>query len=203
MYISCFLFQQPGTIGTVSSNRNSQAIRTWYFYFPIRAGGLEVHDPMVEMFCLRAGLKPEPARVYGKEMEMDERRYEEARERWENSAFVGYYAMREGFMSFEEYVAFPAVRMTRLGEWLVRYDAQLAVPAPLDVNSTPLVRAAVGGRGWMEKKWREMSYYEKWIVGVFGEEVVDMFGGLEIVDRTLIPVGMVGLFKSSRMRWEQ
>jgi len=38
---------------------------------------------------------------------------------------------------------------------------------------------------------------------MFGEEVVRMFGGLEVVDRNLIPVGMVGLFRSSRMRWEQ
>jgi|HubBroStandDraft_6_1064221.scaffolds.fasta_scaffold7330736_1 hypothetical protein len=30
-----------------------------------------------------------------------------------------------------------------------------------------------------------------------------MFGGLEVVDRNLIPVGVVGLFRSLRMRWEQ
>ena len=74
----------------------------------------------------------------------------------------------------------------------------LATPVVL----TPSIGAALGG-GWMGGNWMQMNYYEKWIVSMFGEEVVRMFGGLEVVDRNLIPVGMVGLFRSSRMRWEQ
>jgi hypothetical protein len=42
--------------------------------------------------------------------------------------------------------------------------------------------------------FEQMDWYEQWIVSLYGEEVVwQRFGSL---DPTLIPVGMVQLFKS-------
>jgi hypothetical protein len=176
-----------------------------YFYFPIRTGGLEVHDPMIEMFCLRASLFPEPESAFKKQIELDLLHYDDLKENWENSTpNVALYSPGVSgveFMSFEEYTAFPA-RLLRLETWGSCYMNQLSVPIPSAVMMTPFVGAALGG-GWMGSTWMEMNYYEKWIVSMFGEEVVRMFGGLEVVDRTLIPVGLVGLFRSSRMKWEQ
>lgn len=40
-------------------------------------------------------------------------------------------------------------------------------------------------------------------VSLHGEEVAKRFGGLNIVDTTLIPVGMVQLFKTSRMKLDE
>jgi hypothetical protein len=48
-----------------------------------------------------------------------------------------------------------------------------------------------------------MNYYEWWVMSLYGEEVVSKFGGWDAVDPTLIPVGMVQLFRSSRMKLDQ
>src|SRR5262249_7455676 len=105
------------------------------------------------------------------------------------------------FASFEDYVAYPA-RLVRLPVWQTAYAGHLQVISHIDVGSTPSIEAALSA-GWMDENWNEMSFYHTWIVSMFGEEVVRVFGGLKVVDPDLIPVGLVGLFRSSRMRWEQ
>ena len=54
-----------------------------------------------------------------------------------------------------------------------------------------------------ERQWDSMDWYEKWVMSLHGEEVAKRFGGLNIVDATLIPVGMVQLFKTSRMKLDE
>ena len=50
--------------------------------------------------------------------------------------------------------------------------------------------------------WHSMSPYWKWVVMLYGPEMVDTFGGLQIVDLGLLPMSMVGLFKSGRVSWQ-
>ena len=54
-----------------------------------------------------------------------------------------------------------------------------------------------------ERQWDSMNWYGKWVMSLHGEEVAKRFGGLNIVDATLIPVGMVQLFKTSRMKLDE
>ena len=128
-----------------------------YFYFPIGAGGLEVHDPMVEMFCLRASLISEPESLYAEGINMDLTYYNNVKESWENLSAMPYPPGLPGmeFMPFEEYT-FPA-RFTRLESWRWRYIAQLSVATPADVVLTPSIGAALGG-GWMGGNWIQMNY---------------------------------------------
>jgi hypothetical protein len=57
--------------------------------------------------------------------------------------------------------------------------------------------------GWKDGPGHALDWYGKWVVNMYGEEVVRKFGGLEVVDPNLIPIGMVELFKSSRMKLDQ
>jgi hypothetical protein len=62
---------------------------------------------------------------------------------------------------------------------------------------TPVVQMFLGsGDG---RTWVSMDWYEQWIVSLYGQEVVKRFGGLEVVDPTLIPVGMVKFFRNSKV----
>lgn len=47
-----------------------------------------------------------------------------------------------------------------------------------------------------------MKPYWKWIVAVYGEEVVNRFGGLQIVEPGLLPMGMVKMFKDRKVNWD-
>ena len=44
--------------------------------------------------------------------------------------------------------------------------------------------------------------YLKWVAGLYGKEMREMFGGLGVVDKGLLPMGMVGLFRSGRVKWQ-
>lgn len=43
--------------------------------------------------------------------------------------------------------------------------------------------------------------YWKWILGLHGPEVLSRFGGLNIVDNGVLPIGMVSLFRSQGISW--
>ncbi|KAH7024468.1 uncharacterized protein B0I36DRAFT_331472 [Microdochium trichocladiopsis] len=47
-----------------------------------------------------------------------------------------------------------------------------------------------------------MKPYWRWIVAMYGPEVVAKVGGLRIVEPGLLPMGMVRMFKERRVQWE-
>jgi len=102
------------------------------------------------------------------------------------------------FMSFDEYTA---LRESWLSNWGASYCNMLESPTPRTVVLVPKVREVIGNGG--SRQWASMDWYERWVVSMYGEEVVRKFGGLEAVDPNLIPVGMVQLFRSSRMKLDQ
>jgi hypothetical protein len=162
-----------------------------YFYFPIASGGLELRNPMIELFAVHRDDPLQPESAFAEEMEKDRERYRTLGEKWESSTtYVPY--LSPDFMSFEEYVS---RRETRLPSWGDQYSCLLSVLEPTMMPIAPNVH---GGRPWLN-----MDYYERWVVSLYGEEVVSKFGGWDAVDPTLIPVGMVQLFRSSRMKLDQ
>ncbi|PPQ76753.1 hypothetical protein CVT26_000142 [Gymnopilus dilepis] len=106
------------------------------------------------------------------------------------------------FMSFEEYIS---LRESGLSSWGNSYRHMLDLPPMRSVVQVPKVRELmeVKALGATRRAWSSMDWYEQWIVSLYGEEVVSRFGALEAVDRNLIPVGMVQLFRSSRINLDQ
>lgn len=92
------------------------------------------------------------------------------------------------------------VRETWLPTWRTCYERMLLVPAAAEMELTPEVEAFFEGGGG---NWYGLDWYGKWIAALYGDEVVKRFGKLEVVDPTLIPVGMVQLFRKSRMKLDE
>lgn len=105
------------------------------------------------------------------------------------------------FMSFTEY---ESLRESWLSGWGQSYNHMLETPNQRQVTLMPEMRQLTANwSGWKDGPGPELGWYGKWIVNMYGEEVVRKFGGLEVVDPNLIPIGMVELFKSSRMKLDQ
>lgn len=105
----------------------------------------------------------------------------------------------DDFMTFEE---FAALRESWRQSWGDAYGHMLASPSVHPVCLVPSVRELVQ-RPKSSKVWRSMDWYEQWVVSMYGGEFVKKYGSLEAVDPNLIPVGMVELFRSSRMKLDQ
>ncbi|KAI1165022.1 hypothetical protein F5B18DRAFT_210497 [Nemania serpens] len=50
--------------------------------------------------------------------------------------------------------------------------------------------------------WHVMDPYWRWVAQLYGPEAIARFGGLDIVEPGLLPMGMVGLFRDKRVRWQ-
>ncbi|GLB44597.1 putative reverse transcriptase (RNA-dependent DNA polymerase) [Lyophyllum shimeji] len=158
-----------------------------YFYLPISSGGLELRHPMIEMFALRRASEAwTPDSVdFQALMQYDESLYKLQKENWESGPPHYKGVVKAQFMSLDEYLA---LRETWLFQWRNCYDSMLEVILLEDVELTPAVESFLSQGN---KKWDDLDWYQQWIVSLYGEEVVKRFGGLEVVDATLIPVGML------------
>lgn len=59
-----------------------------------------------------------------------------------------------------------------------------------------------GSRGILAN-WYAMEPYWKWVVQLYGPGMISKFGGLRVVDPGLLPMGMVSLFRSGRVNWQE
>jgi len=172
-----------------------------YFYFPMDGGGLEVHDPMIELFAVRDPIEEVHEETpLTKTKEEDENDYRILKEKWQTTTYNQFRYLPQvstEFMPYEEYIS---ARETRLTSWHAKYVVYLAVATPKNLIAAPVVEASLKTAG---HDWNNLNYYQKWLVSMFGDELVQKFGGMEIVDPTLIPLVMVQLFKGSRMKWDQ
>ena len=48
-----------------------------------------------------------------------------------------------------------------------------------------------------------LGFYDRWIMALYCEELTAKFGSFAIVDPALIPVGMLQVFRGTKVRWEQ
>jgi len=144
--------------------------------------------------------------LFTKRIEHDQREYKRTREVWDqdsdNRRARGHLLLQLGsdqFMTFDE---FTALRESWRKTWGDAYRHMLDAPFIRPVSLVPQVRELVDNLE-TSKLWRAMDWYEKWVVSMYGGEFVKKYGSLEAVDPNLIPVGMVQLFRSSRMKLDQ
>ncbi|KDR74024.1 hypothetical protein GALMADRAFT_141768 [Galerina marginata CBS 339.88] len=146
---------------------------------------------------------------FPKRIEHDYKAYAELKEAWEQNRdnlrrktrwdVTDADKKKEEFMSFEEYTS---LRESWLSSWGNSYLDMLGWPAIRPVALVPKVQETLALTS-SRKDWNSLDWYAQWVVSMYGEEVVRKFGGLEAVDPNLIPVGMVQLFRTSRIKLDQ
>ncbi|KIJ23932.1 hypothetical protein M422DRAFT_195338, partial [Sphaerobolus stellatus SS14] len=173
-----------------------------YFYFPISRGGLGLKNSAIDLFSVQQTTETYKE-GFTRELEEDQERYIEAKEHWEAGyGFIGSKIKRtkdlqEPFISFKEY---QSVRMLGLQHWYNRYQKMFQKLQPVEIGELPSMKSAVDTMGW---HWAYMDWYNKWIVSLYGEDIIANFGSMEIVDPTFIPVGMLEVFKTSQLKLDQ
>ncbi|KAI1201705.1 hypothetical protein F5X97DRAFT_11386 [Nemania serpens] len=116
------------------------------------------------------------------------------------------------FLSFDEYVRYREDLSYDFSGNLTRvFERLLEVPAAgggIRVASDAVRGGieALGGssqsRTGITSNWYAMEPYWRWVAQLYGPEAIARFGGLDIVEPGLLPMGMVGLFRDKRVRWQ-
>ena len=183
---------------------------------------MELRNPVVPLLNMRQDIRQSPERILERALQRDEEEYLAAKERYEESN-TGYglgghsnhelrAKMQESgdkeFMPKSEFLQFREQRSKNL---LDAYEKLLAVPAECAIEATPEVKALVGTlagnktvarRGLTINQWEFMEPYWKWVVAVYGKAIVDRYGSLELVHSTQVPLGVVSVMKTSKVRWQ-
>lgn len=179
-----------------------------YLYFPTGLGGLELQNPFIGTVQVRSSVCEKPSHLLDTFLEDEQEAYNQAQINYEkdyvqryNNKDPKYKPSNLEFMSFEE---FSRYREEFAAHWqgnlLSVYDDMLKRPEEANVD----VGNGLTGLGMdMMRSNEELNDgYLKWVGMLYGKEMVERFGGLSVVDKGLLPVGMVNLFRSGRIRWQ-
>lgn len=200
---ACFPDEAEGVVGQLREllrkRFDADKIPLGWFFFPNAMGGLGLRNPLVELFALKKDMVKDPAKEVREQIEKDGDALRLARERWETLDELPAIARKSNSeyhkfdMELDEYVA---GRERHIGEWGTLYNRLLQIASPHVVTTS----ATVAG---VDVDLVSDGYYQQWLLAMYEEEMVQTFGDLEIVDPQLIPVGMVDLFRQTRISWEQ
>lgn len=62
----------------------------------------------------------------------------------------------------------------------------------------------LSNRGWKHiAAWYDMTPYWQWVTLIYGPELDERFGGLEMVDSRLLPLALSELFRGERVKWQE
>lgn len=205
---------------TIRSRFGNTSIPDAYFFFPIDLGGLELSSPFINLAGLRDAVISKPDSLMDEFFEAEAETYDTLKRRYASKDKDRLVTQHKGFkprnvdefMAFEEFIrhretlnyAFPK-QLVKIYDDLLRCPTQHAIgsnlPGPL---STALVRlqnqsGLSGIRGYL----CDMTPYWRWVSQLYGPEIVEAFGGFNIVDPGLLPIGLVSQFRKGRVSWRE
>ena len=187
----------PGTGGSVirciqqmiEQRFGVKDIPNGWFYFPISQGGLEVRNPVINFLSVRGNLKEQP-NSFIELMESDKKEYDRLFSIWKSGAGSSD-SVTTKFLTYPEYIE---GRETRLREWWATYT---------NLQSRPNFSAIeLSSNATEDLSKVHLDDYQRWNTALYADEIFKRFGTLTIVEPTLIPVGMVSVFKNSKIQWD-
>lgn len=109
----------------------------------------------------------------------------------------------ENFMPFNEYIRY---REITDGSLLRTYNELLQIPAEHNIRPSQAVMHTLGqlegvspGLAW---DWNQLGSDQKWIIQLYSSGVLERFGGLNLVDRNLLPMGVMTMLRARKVVWQ-
>ena len=178
-----------------------------YLYFPTGLGGLELQNPFIELLQVRDAVYEQPASALDDFNEAEMNAYRRAKIAFDNRQVNRANVINaivapddaDTFISFEEFAQFrEEFECEYDGNLLSVFQDLLEQPGPefLDVDPNDMMTLSNSqSSAYMD------AGYMRWIAQLYGHDMMERFGGLKIVDPGLLPIGMVNLFRSGRVKW--
>ncbi|GIK05437.1 hypothetical protein Aspvir_009547 [Aspergillus viridinutans] len=178
-----------------------------FFFFPEQLGGLGLRNPFVSTLLVRDELSSTPVQLINDYKENEKQAYLDAKNKFEEltvrERFQLYQEVLPGaesgetpvpdrselstFMSFEEYA--------RFRESTDNHLRVLYMKLMFQVSSA------------LEKVQSQIDYPVgnnelKWILQLYANEPLRLLGGLSLVDKRFLPVGVLAMVKGKRFTWQ-
>ncbi|THY62673.1 hypothetical protein D6C98_01456 [Aureobasidium pullulans] len=179
-----------------------------FLYWPIELGGLELRNPFIPLMTTRTNSIKKPYELIEAAFELDEEKYEEAKRAFNKKKI---YDIPKGcdpekFFSFEEFVRFREETSSSLKD---AYVELLESPMVEGLEYTRFMEFAVNtlprefrGSKQIKPSYNLMDVYWQWTVQLYAAEAMERFGGLGLGEKEMLPVELVNLLRSERVRWQ-
>lgn len=104
-------------------------------------------------------------------------------------------------MPFNEYIQYREITDRML---LHTYQALLKTPAKYEVLPSRAVTHALDQLTEFtpELAWDQLGSNQKWIIQLYSSDVLERFGGLNLVDRNLLPMGVMAMLRARKVVWQ-
>jgi len=176
-----------------------------FLCLPIELGGLDLRNPFIPLISVREGSLDDPMVKLRRAFEQEEKAYTQAKIAYEAMDYKwsveSHYRPQDEmeFFSFDEYTAF---RDETSGEMRTAFLELMREPQAVDVELTrDVVEALAKVKDLVGRNWSKKGYH-KWLMMLYGPEVIQRFGGLSIGDKELLPIGLTNLLRSEKFRWQ-
>jgi hypothetical protein len=187
-----------------------------FLFLPEELGGLGLRNPFLSFLVLRDQVYDDPQRRM-KEFKADEAKaYKTAKEEFEglseldkryrfttlyHESYSAVPAELKEFMSFEEYTRYRDTASCSLKD---AYRCLMATPLE---GELPLSRDVYDALRKVARVQPEMSLSNldserKWIIQLYSADLFKRFGGLDIVDKGLLPLGVMTMLRNKNVTWQ-
>jgi len=188
-----------------------------FLYMPEQLGGLGLRNPFVAFFLVRERLTKDPKDAMRKFIEKEKEEYalakkdfgqlsQHQRRKRFNQIFTGGFSSKtpqpeeqDTFMSFEEFTKWrestsTSLRQTYMELLLTPVDETLWTPAD--------VSRELGSLQWELPELKDLGAEKKWIVDLHAAELFEKCGGLSMVEKSFLPLGVLTMMRSEKVTWQ-
>ncbi|EER37490.1 conserved hypothetical protein [Histoplasma capsulatum H143] len=196
------------------------------FYFPVELGGLDLRNPLIPFLAIRENMRKTPEKTLEKAFIEDEKAYSAAKEQFEKHGpdhtgnfVLNTYRRRHGgrdgssspsykapetFMSLEEFNKYTETTSRNL---VLAYQELLVCPEQISVNRTPELMSEQSRLDDspdekllpISSSWHSMNMYWKWVAELYCREMAKRYGGLAIVERGVVPLGVLKVLREGKI----
>lgn len=190
-----------------------------FLFFPVELGGLDLKSPFVGLLQIRESVKENPYDLLDEFEENEREDYATAQLKFDKGDInIQRYSTEDPhwspedsdtFFTFEEFTRFRE-EFVSIGKakLLTTYSELLRQPNEEPISPSPQISQALSQLSGQNNlrgiliSWDAMDAYWKWIAQMYGPEMTQKFGGLNVVDFGLLPIGMVSMFRQRRTKWQ-
>ncbi|KAJ5155200.1 reverse transcriptase [Penicillium capsulatum] len=199
----------------ISSRFGTLDIPDAFIFLPETLGGLGVRNPFVSVFLTRSELTKSPMELVQDFMERERQEYDQRKTEFEKASrpqrlnrLKQLGECEEGppildgdidvFMSFDEWVKF---RESTSRQFARLYQYLQAVPRCVYPRLTGAVQGALE-RAEDQFDVDNLSPEMRWTIYMYADDLIEMLGGLNMVEKQFLPLGVLDMMKGKKVRWQ-
>ncbi|KAL5378355.1 hypothetical protein PMIN06_004728 [Paraphaeosphaeria minitans] len=205
---------------TIEERFQVKDIPDGFLFFPVELGGLDLKSPFVGLLQIRGSVKENPYDLVEAFLKKEFKDYKEARIAFDRGdvssnryarADRGWKPAKDAdiFLPFEEYVRYREqyaptgkANIVRTYRYLMKRPEEESIDVSTQIQQATQALNGQSNLKGITGYWHGMEPYWKWVAQMYGPEMCERFGGLNVVDPGLLPIGMVSMFREKRIKWQ-